>query len=222
MKQNPLRVIASKKLCFGRSDRAFTLIELLVVIAIIAVLAGLLAPALTRARETARRTNCLNNIRQVGLSIKQYAIENNDSYPTGATVKAVLGHLTNGYMSASKAYTCPSGTKKAGNPTTFTSNNISYLVVVGDATGDTGLTEKLSADNPVILDEDLTTSETSSTSAVISSITSVNDACSNLWSTTSPHKSDGGNVFYIDGRVTWNKRLLCGVDGTNGFVVPNN
>src|ERR1039458_3095757 len=68
--------------------RAFTLIELLVVIAIIAILAALLLPVLSAAKQRAWTAQCLSNLHQIGLGMKMYADENNECYPeSGGLIK---------------------------------------------------------------------------------------------------------------------------------------
>lgn len=84
-----------------RVRRAFTLIELLVVIAIIAILAAILLPVLTRARQTALKAQCLNNFKQLQLCYRMYVDDNNDNLPlnnigSGAGVTSWIAYVTPG------------------------------------------------------------------------------------------------------------------------------
>jgi prepilin-type N-terminal cleavage/methylation domain-containing protein/prepilin-type processing-associated H-X9-DG protein len=179
-----------------RKPESFTLIELLVVIAIIAILAGLLTPAISGVREKGRRTACLNNLRQIGLAFKQYTIDKGDLLPEALPAAAVepTGNfmlLSNYLQNIGLIFKCPSDKVKLGT------NQINAMVVAGNLNCSYGYTRNLidgygvSFSTPVAFDRAVGVDGQQLTNFV-----------GQAW-LNGNHKNEGGNVLFIDGHVSW-------------------
>jgi prepilin-type N-terminal cleavage/methylation domain-containing protein/prepilin-type processing-associated H-X9-DG protein len=106
--------------------RGFTLIELLVVIAIIAILAAILFPVFAQAREAARKSTCLSNMKQIGMGIAMYTQDNDEQLPQGTRGNSCTDSMGAGrdsrwmhqiypYVKNNGLFTCPSDLNKVNN-----------------------------------------------------------------------------------------------------------
>jgi len=190
---------------FVESERGFTLIELLVVIAIIAILAGMLLPALSRARENARRSACASNLKQIGLALEMYANDYDEFYPLcggtigwGTTPAGWMEQLFP-YVKNKALYKCPSYPRGLSDYSYFLGARAAYILTGGPASTSR---KKILYPSAFVMggDSDYRFSEPDCDK---------DDYTQNClgWKEDAdhraPHHSGGLNVLFGDGHVAW-------------------
>lgn len=220
--------IAKSELC--ESNRGFTLIELLVVIAIIAILAAILFPAFARARENARRTSCLSNMKQIGLGVTQYLQDYDEKYPFNnqvgvpaysTTIEANWIAQTQPYIKSWQLFRCPSGLPagpaQTSNITYYPSgNNDSNYIASAVIIGPPGLIRSAAvipnSAQIVMVSEYQHAFSLAYQLPLVNTLSTKAFAQWNYGSVNNVHFG-GGNQLYADGHAKWkSQQSVCSAD----------
>jgi prepilin-type N-terminal cleavage/methylation domain-containing protein/prepilin-type processing-associated H-X9-DG protein len=196
--------------------KGFTLIELLVVIAIIAILAAILFPVFAKAREKARQSSCLSNVKQIVLATLQYIQDYDEVLPSyGGTPRVTVQTRVQPYMKSEQIWVCPSSSASFA---LYWDNNVGYPPTVLGPQGSYGWSNRVI--NGVKLAQLQTPAETGmwcdaqNTGTWTFTILWEN----NFYRTAAPH-NEGGNMGFVDGHAKWLKKDELKVGTGSGATV---
>ena len=181
--------------------RAFTLVELLVVIAVVAILAALLLPVISSAKESARHAVCVSNLRQIVLATLVYAEEHDDSFPAqpggdGVSARAFGGDGTNyydllmPYLNSPQPWLCPSTFYGPGGLMSYHMNG---LIITSNGLRTAAIPDPAQT---LLLEE-------SGRTRWDNAMLRPDQLAQHQFGRPQINHSGGGNVPFVDGHVTW-------------------